>query len=89
MKKLTLVLLAAGLMSVRLAAAQPVRTANPNANARTKAVLAYLTGLEKRTDRRLLSGQFVNFGNGANLRLMDDPWSVNLEDLQKGLAGSP
>jgi len=70
MKKFCFVLLGAVLWSASDAVAQSVRTANPNANARAKAVLEYLTGLEKRTDKRLLSGQFSNFGNGANLRLV-------------------
>ena len=52
--------------------AQAVRTANPNANARAKAVLEYITGLEKRADKRLLSGQFANFGEPTNLRLMEN-----------------
>ena len=45
--------------------------ANTNVNAKTKAVLKYLQSLEARTEKRLLSGQFVNFGNGANLTLME------------------
>lgn len=45
--------------------------ANPNANAKTKAVLKYFQSLEARTEKRLLSGQFSNFGNGANLTLMN------------------
>lgn len=46
-------------------------TANPNANLKAKAVLKYLQSLEGRPEKRMVSGQFVNFGNGANLRLMD------------------
>ena len=70
MKKISLVLLGAALVFSRHAIAQPVRTANPNANARTKAVLEYITGLEKRADKRLLTGQFADFGEPTNLRLM-------------------
>lgn len=36
--------------------------ANPRANARAKALLAFLTSLETRTEHRLLSGQFTGFG---------------------------
>jgi mannan endo-1,4-beta-mannosidase len=53
------------------ALAQPARPANPNTNARARAVLEYLAGLEKRSDRRLLSGQFSNFGEPTNLRIIE------------------
>ena len=46
--------------------------ANPQANAQAKAVLKYFQGLEARSDKRLLSGQFSNFGDRANLRLLND-----------------
>ena len=45
-------------------------SANPNANPKAKAILKYFQSLEARTDKRLLSGQFANFGNGANLNLV-------------------
>jgi mannan endo-1,4-beta-mannosidase len=45
--------------------------ANTNANPSAKTVLNYFTSLEPRKDKRLLSGQFSNFGNGANLRLLE------------------
>ena len=51
--------------------APAVHPANPNASVRTQAVLAYLTGLEQRPDRRLLTGQFTDFGKGASLQLME------------------
>lgn len=51
----------------RTAGQQPAR---PDSNAKAKAILNYFQGLEARTDKRLLSGQFSNFGNGANLRIM-------------------
>ena len=51
-----------------VAAAQ--EPANPKSNAKTKSALKYFQGLEARTDKRVLSGQFANFGNGANLNLM-------------------
>jgi len=46
--------------------------ANPNANAKTRAVLKYFQRLSGRKDKRVLSGQFTNFGRGANLKLMND-----------------
>ncbi len=47
------------------------QTANPEASAKAKAVLAYIHGLEPRTDKRVLSGQFSNFGDRASLRIMN------------------
>ena len=44
----------------------PQTPANPHANAQAKAVLKYFQGLESRSDKRLLSGQFSNFGDRAN-----------------------
>jgi mannan endo-1,4-beta-mannosidase len=46
--------------------------ANPNANAKARATLKYFQGLADRKDKRVLSGQFTNFGRGANLKLMND-----------------
>jgi mannan endo-1,4-beta-mannosidase len=48
------------------AAAAP---ANPKANARARAVLDFIQSRETRTDHRLLTGQFTNFGGAANLEL--------------------
>lgn len=49
--------------------AQP--PANPHANAKARAVLKFFQGLEARPDRRLVSGQFADFGEGANLKLVE------------------
>jgi mannan endo-1,4-beta-mannosidase len=46
--------------------------ANPQTNAKAKAILKYFQSLETRQDKRLLSGQFTNFGEGAGLRLMQE-----------------
>ncbi len=46
--------------------------ANPHANARARAVFAYIQALEARTDHRMLSGQFTNFGAGASLELPEE-----------------
>ena len=49
-------------------AAEP---ANPNASPKARAVLNFFHELSARTDtKRVLSGQFSNFGNGANTGLM-------------------
>lgn len=45
--------------------------ANPELNERGRAVLAYFQGLEVRTDKRMLSGQFSNFGDGASVRIAE------------------
>jgi len=44
--------------------------ANANANAKARVLLDYVCSLPARPDKRLLSGQFTDFGNGANLRLL-------------------
>ncbi len=50
----------------------PSPPANPESNTRTKAVLNYFQGLESRNEKRLVSGQFSNFGGGASLRLLNE-----------------
>ena len=52
-------------------AASALEPANPNANAKAKAVLNYLQSLSARQEKRLLSGQFTGTGQRTNLRLMD------------------
>ena len=44
--------------------------ANTNSNAKVKAILHYFQGLERRDDKRLLSGQFTGYGSRANPSLM-------------------
>ncbi len=46
--------------------------ANPKANAKARAILRFFQTLPSRADKRLLSGQFTDFGRGAGLRLMAD-----------------
>jgi len=46
--------------------------ANPHANAKAKAILLYFQSLEPRADKRVVSGQFSNFGAGAKLRLANE-----------------
>ena len=55
-------------MSTALHALAP---ANPHATPRARATLDYLASLEPRSEQRMLSGQFVGFGPGAHLRLME------------------
>jgi mannan endo-1,4-beta-mannosidase len=54
------------------AAASPASPANPAANPKARGVLSYFQGLSARNDKRILSGQFSNFGNGASVRLMNE-----------------
>lgn len=46
--------------------------ANPNSSTKAKAILNYFQDLERRTDKRLVSGQFTDFGRGASLRLLNE-----------------
>src|SRR5690606_14435384 len=45
--------------------------ANPETNARARAILNYLTELETRTEQRMLSGQFTDFGANGNLSILE------------------
>jgi mannan endo-1,4-beta-mannosidase len=67
MKSIASVLLAA-VLSSGCATAQP--PANPRANARALAILKYFQDLDARPDKGVVSGQFSNFGDGANQRLV-------------------
>ncbi len=56
----------------RLPAAAPsVAPANPKASEAARQVLQYFHELQARTNQHILSGQFADFGNGANLRIME------------------
>jgi mannan endo-1,4-beta-mannosidase len=68
MKSTLPVLLTSALTCVAAFSAEP---ANPNANTQARAMLDYFHGLSARPEKRILSGQFSNFGNGANLRIME------------------
>ncbi|MDD2763522.1 MAG: glycosyl hydrolase [Opitutaceae bacterium] len=50
--------------------------ANPQASPRTRAVLDFIGSLEARTDKRLLSGQFTDYGTQASLEL---PEKIHLQ----------
>lgn len=47
-----------------------VEPANPKTNPKARAILDYFHALEGRSDKRILSGQFSDFGNGATLNLL-------------------
>ncbi|HRY46972.1 MAG TPA: glycosyl hydrolase [Candidatus Paceibacterota bacterium] len=51
---------------------QGAEPANPKANKKTRAVLDYFYSLEKRSEKRILSGQFADFGAGARLQLLEE-----------------
>jgi len=51
-------------------AAEDVGPANTHANADKRAVFQYFQGLSVAPERRIVSGQFSNFGKEANLRSM-------------------
>jgi mannan endo-1,4-beta-mannosidase len=46
--------------------------ANPNTNAKARAILNYFQSLSNRSDKRVVSGQFTNFGQGAGRKLLDE-----------------
>ncbi|MBN1126790.1 MAG: hypothetical protein JXA82_17425, partial [Sedimentisphaerales bacterium] len=48
-----------------------VEPANRKSNPQVKAVLDYFYSLSDKSDERILSGQFTNFGTGSNLRIME------------------
>jgi mannan endo-1,4-beta-mannosidase len=52
-------------------AAHAAEPANPKANAQARAILNYFHELPAKAEKRILSGQFSDFGNGANLRLLE------------------
>jgi mannan endo-1,4-beta-mannosidase len=53
---------------LNVSAAEP---AYPEMNPRARAVLKYLTDLEPRTEKRILSGQFTDFGRNGTLKIME------------------
>ena len=52
--------------------AHALEPANPHTNAKARAILNYLGKLPQRTDKRLVSGQFTDFGPGAKLTNCQD-----------------
>jgi len=64
-------LLPLALLLLAVPPADALEPANPHANPRVRAILAYVAGLEAPTNGHILSGQFAGFGRGANTRLMD------------------
>ena len=59
------------LLSVAAAVLPAAEPANPKATPQARRVLEYFHELSgRREGRRMLSGQFSDFGNGANLRIM-------------------
>ena len=67
MKNICCLLLAGMLVS---GCRTPLDPANSHSNLRTRTVLKYIQSLETKPDKRLLSGQFSNFGDTANLNLL-------------------
>ena len=55
---------------LRLPGVEPA-PANPQTNLRTRAVLSYIAGLEHRTEKRMLSGQFTDFGDNGTLAILE------------------
>jgi len=55
-----------------VARAESLEPANPKASPKARAVLKYFQSLSARQDKRILSGQFANFGPGTHLRLLSE-----------------
>ena len=51
---------------------QAVRTANPNATAEAKRVLAYLKRLAGKPDQRIVSGQFIGGGERSSFKEIEE-----------------
>jgi mannan endo-1,4-beta-mannosidase len=45
--------------------------ANPQTNLSTRAILSYIAGLESHSEKRMLSGQFTDFGDNGTLGILD------------------
>jgi mannan endo-1,4-beta-mannosidase len=65
--KLLFALILSALVIATVRAAEP---ANSAASPSARAVLNYFYTLQDRTDKRIVSGQFSDFGNGASLAIM-------------------
>ncbi len=59
------------LAAVCVSSAWAVEPANRQSNPQVKAVLEYFYSLSGKADNRIVSGQFTDFGNGSNLRIME------------------
>jgi mannan endo-1,4-beta-mannosidase len=55
--------------------AHALEPANPQTNAKARAVLDYLDKLPQQSERRLISGQFTDFGPGAKLANCQDAYN--------------
>ena len=59
------------LAAVCVSSAWAVEPANRKSNPQVKAVLEYFYSLSGKTENRIVSGQFTDFGNGSNLKIME------------------
>ncbi len=59
-----------------------VSTANPNANAETKAILNYLTALPLKEDNRVISGQFIGHAAKPNSTYTAEAYQELVTDLE-------
>jgi len=70
MKNVVSVLAALAVVTI-VGAGHTLEPANPNTSAKARAILNYFQNLSGRTDKRVVSGQFTNYGQGADARLLD------------------
>jgi mannan endo-1,4-beta-mannosidase len=59
------------LAAVCVSSAWAVEPANRKSNPQVKVVLEYFYSLSGKTDNRIVSGQFTDFGNASNLKIME------------------
>ncbi|NLH15612.1 MAG: family 16 glycosylhydrolase [Phycisphaerae bacterium] len=67
MKRVVMLMLSAVMFVPSAQAAEP---ANRKSNPRVKVVLDYFYSLSDKTENKILSGQFTNFGDSSNLKIM-------------------
>jgi mannan endo-1,4-beta-mannosidase len=71
-RRTTIPLLAAVLVATLASAGGAATPANPRSRTRARALLDFFHDLTARTEgRRIVSGQFTNFGDGASLRILE------------------
>ncbi len=60
------------LLSFQSAPGRAAEPANPATNSRARAILSELESLPKRSEKRLISGQFAGFGTAASLKACEE-----------------
>lgn len=64
------------------------KPANANANIKAQGVLSYIDGLRARTDKYLISGQFMGYSDGPGYQKIIDIYNNNAANKYVGIVGS-